>query len=166
MQTPAELFENTIAWLQSNYSSYHFYVERDIVWTVQTHIQQQITQQDLPCKIFNDYPILPGTNRSLSADLVILTTDHEIALAAEFKYEPSHSRTDIQKQKLPVVVWGADGVGKDIARIFEFVEKGKAKAAYSIFIDEGGYFHKRNPHERSRWIDWGNGVWILRSQAG
>lgn len=165
MQTAVELFENTLDWLQENYFNYRFFCERDIVWTLQTHLQQKIDQSKLPYQVFNDFPMLPGENRHLSADLVILTPAYGVQVAAEFKYEPFHERNDIQKQKLPVVFWGNDGVGKDIRRIHEFVEKGKARVAYSIFIDEGGYFRKRPPHGQSIWKEWGKGIWVLESQA-
>ena len=165
MQTAVELFENTLNWLQENYFNFRFFTERDVVWTLQTHLQQQIVESKLNYQVFNDYPMLPGSNRHLSADLVILTPTHGIQVAAEFKYEPSHERFDIQKQKLPVVFWGNEGVEKDIRRIHEFVEKGKTKAAYSIFIDEGGYFRNRPPHDHSTWKEWQKGVWILQAQV-
>ena len=83
-------------------------------------------------------------------------------MAAEFKYEPSHTRkySDILPTKLPVVFW-ADGVGKDMERIREFVSKGGAEVAYLVFIDEGGYFRRREPFSGSEWIDWQNGVSLL-----
>jgi hypothetical protein len=165
MQTDISLFENALNWLQENYPKYRFFTERDVVWTVQTYIQNQIDLLKLPYKVFNDYPMLPGSNRHLSTDLVILTSTNVIEAAAEFKYEPSHNRIDIPKGKFPVVFWGMEGVEKDIKRIHEFVDKGKAKVAYSIFIDEGGYFSNRPPHAQSAWKTWGNGVWVLQSQA-
>ena len=83
---------------------------------------------------------------------------------AEFKYDPSHQRADILKQKLPVVFWG-EGVVEDTGRIREFVSQGAAKAAYAVFIDEGAYFRKRPAPPGSQWREWGNGVWVLYSQA-
>ena len=166
MQSTIELFENSLGWLRDNYAHYRFSVERYVVWTIRTYIQQQITRQELPYQVFNDYPVLPGLHRSLSADLVILGPDSVIELAAEFKYEPSHDRKDIQKQKLPVVFWGKEGVGEDIRRIHEFAEKGLVKAAYSIFIDEGGYFRNRVPHPQSAWMEWGGGTAVLQAKTG
>ena len=91
----SELFENAIAWLKDNYGQFQFFVERDLVWTVQTYLFSQIKEYGLPYRVFNDYPILPGNRRSLCADLAILNTDSLVEVAAEFKYEPSHTRGDI-----------------------------------------------------------------------
>src|SRR6266700_1948153 len=73
-------------------------------------------EQGLPFRVFHDYPILPGKRRSLCVDLAILNTDSLVEVAVEFKYEPSHNRSDIWPTKLKpsVVFWGDDGVGKDV----------------------------------------------------
>jgi len=162
-----ELFESAMAWLRENYASLRFFVERDIVWTVQTHITKLIEEQSLPYRVFNEYPILPGKRRSLCTDLAILNCHDPVEVAVEFKYEPSHKRSgiDIWPTKFPIVFWGDDGVGKDVKRIQEFVAKGKASVAYSVFIDEGGHFCHRVPHPGSEWINWGAGVWVLRSRV-
>ena len=75
---------------------------------------------------------------------------------------------DIWPSKLnpSVVFWTGDGsVAKDVERTREYVEQGKANAAYSVFIDEGGAFSHRNPHPGSEWRDWGQGRWVLWSQT-
>ena len=79
-----------------------------------------------------------------------------VEVAAEFKYEPSHNRSDIWPTKFgpTVVFWGNDGVGKDIERIKEFVTREKTKVAYSVFIDENGFFSHKPPHPDSQWIHW------------
>lgn len=165
MERASELFESTLSWLQTNYWSFQFYVERDVVWTIQTRITTLITEHNLPYKIFNDYPLLEGKRRGLSADLVILGRNNFVEVAAEFKYEPLHKRGDIPPNKFPVVEWEDNGVRKDIKRIHEFVAKRRARVAYFVFIDEGGSFRKRPAHPRSAWIEWGNGVWVLYSQV-
>ena len=101
-------------------------------------------------RVLNNFPVLSGR----TSDLAILSLDNFIEVAAEFKYEPSHNRksTDILPTKLPVVFW-EDGVGRDMERIRWFVAKGKAKVAYLIFVDEGGYFRWREPFTNSEWID-------------
>jgi hypothetical protein len=166
MNDTFEFFEDSIAWLRQNYASFCFFVERDIVWTLQTHMINQIYEQQLAYRVFNDYPMLPGSRRSLSADLAILSADNgNVDVAVEFKYEPSHKRKDIMPSKFPVVFWGSDGVGKDVQRIQEFVSTGHAKKACSIFIDEGGAFHHRPAHPGSRWIEWRNGIWVLRADT-
>ena len=136
------------------------------VWTIQKKSSQLIEQHRLPLTINNDYGILPGNHRSLSTDLAFINRDtQQLLLAVEFKYEPSHSRNDISKNKLPVVGWGRDSVQKDIDRIHAFVEAKKSQSACSLFIDEGGYFRKRDPHHHSVWIDWPDRVSILFSIA-
>jgi hypothetical protein len=152
------LFENAISCLQENYTDFRFFTERDMVWTVQTHIIKLIEKQNLAYRIFHNFPVLPGK----TTDLAILRQDNSIEVAAEFKYEPSHSRkfADIWPTKFPVVFW-EDGVGKDMERVREFVSKGRAEVAYLIFIDEGGYFRWREPFKGSEWIDWQNGVSVL-----
>ena len=162
-----EVLEEALEWLRENYPVYRFFVERDVVWTVQSKIAQQIAEAHLPYKVFNDHPVLPGTRRHISADLALLEVQTgAIEVVAEFKYEPSHQRADVDilKQKLPVVFWG-EGVIEDTRRIREFVSRGRAKAAYAVFIDEGGYFRKRPAPPGSQWREWGNGVWVLYSQA-
>jgi len=154
MKKATELFENTIEWLKENYGNFIFFLERNLVWTVQKHIIELIKKNNLPFKIFNYYPILPGKRRHLCTDLAILSLNKTLEIAVEFKYEPSHYRDDILQSKLPVVFWGKDGVGKDIKRIKEYIDKGKAEITYLVFIDEGGHFRHKYPHPFSKWIDW------------
>ena len=161
-----DIFASALSWLRDTYSAHSFYVERDLVWTLQKHLVERAAQHRAPLRIFNDYPVLPGKHRGLSADLVLVDNIGAVLLATEFKYEPGHLRPDIQKQKLPVVFWGADGVAKDVARISEFVESGRSAAACALFLDEGRYFRQRAPHPGSTWIDWPNGPSILFASAG
>ena len=120
------------------------------------HLRQMVADRGLSWAVFNDYPMLPGSRRSLSADLVIRGTDSEVLVAAEFKYEPSHDRVEFRALpgKLPVVFWGIEGAAKDVVRIREFVEAGKAQTAYAVFIDEGRYFRNRPAHLGTQWRDW------------
>lgn len=164
MKKATELFEDALEWLRNNYASFQFFQERDVVWTFQTYLIKEIEELGLLYRVFNDYPMLPGKRRSLSTDLAILNANDRVEVAVEFKYEPSHRRVDIMKSKLPVVDWGQAGVAKDLKRIQEFVAQGKARAAYFVFIDEGGYFRKRKPHPDSpdsEWVDWGSDIWAL-----
>ena len=62
------LFRRALDWLREHYSEFVFYVERDIVWTIQTKLNELIKQESLPFRVFNDYPMLPGPTRGLSAD--------------------------------------------------------------------------------------------------
>lgn len=160
------LFEDALDWLRATYDSHGFFhVERDVVWTVQKRLTVQVAALQLPLRVFNDYPMVPAKNRSLSADLCLVGAQGSVDVAAEFKFEPAHARGDVQKQKLPVVFWGMDGVGKDVQRVRDYVEHGKARVAYSVFIDEGGAFRHREAHPGSSWIDWESGRCILYSKA-
>ena len=103
MKSATQLFEEAILWLRANYKNYRFFVERDIVWTIQTHVISVIEKEKLPYKVMNDYPILHGKRRSLCADIAILGLDELSELVAEFKYEPAHKREDIPRSKFPVV---------------------------------------------------------------
>jgi hypothetical protein len=123
---------------------------------VQTRLRALISERSLPFQVFNDYPMLTGTRRARSADLVIRNAGKEALVAAEFKYEPSHKRPEFAalSGKLPVVFWGVDGVAKDVARIREFVEAGAARVGFAVFVDEGRHFRHRPPHPGAAWRDW------------
>ena len=100
----------------------------------------------------------------MSADLVIVNPSGRIHVAVEFKYEPSHMRTDIPKNKFPVVAWGKEGVAKDIKRITQFVNEADVESAYFILIDEAGFFKNRPPHPGSKWKKWFADTWVLWSE--
>lgn len=161
MIAAAELFEASIDWLRDTYSAVPFHAERDVVWTLQTHLARQIADRHLAYRVFNGFPIRLR-DRKLSADLVLTDPTGVVHVAAEFKYEPCHERTsrkggDIWYTKFPVVFWdGLGSVGEDIKRIQESVAQGQARVAYAVFIDEGSSFRHRPPHPSSTWIDWGN----------
>jgi len=103
-------------------------------------------------KVFNDYPMLPGSRRSLSTDLAVVDTKGQVLVAIEFKFEPSHRRLDIMRQKLPVIGWS--DAARDIERVRTYVELQKSRVAYAVLIDEGGCFRHRQPPNGSKWIDW------------
>lgn len=169
----AELFEDAMAWLQEHYGEFRFFAERDVVGTVQKQIIREIEGNNLPYRVFNEFPIVPGTRRSKSADLVILNGRESVEVAIEFKYEPSPSRKsdrggDIWHSKIesPVVSW--PGVVKDIERVRKYVEQDRADIAYAVLIDEGGrrYRYHRQPPPGGEWRDWGQGRRVLWVQAG
>jgi hypothetical protein len=141
-----------LAWLKETYRQNTFYVERDVVWTVQLSLIREIQRRHLPLRVFNDYAIVKGPRRGLCADLAILNEERRVELAAEFKYEPDHRRSDILQQKLPVVGW--QDMQKDILRVREFVEAGAVEVGYTVFVDEGGFFRRREAHSGSSWINW------------
>lgn len=165
MERASTLILEATRWLENCYERYTFFVERDIVWTIQGYLVDCIDARRLPYRVFNDYPMIPGSRRSLSADLAIVSVaTGDVLAAAEFKYEPSHSRSDILKTKFPVVFWGKDGVQKDIKRIQQFVAEGRTEFACAIFIDEGGAFRHREPHPGSEWQPFGKCGSILYSE--
>ena len=162
--TPTELFENAMDWLRRHYEEYRFFAERDVVWTVQKRIMEAVENAKLPYYVVYNYKI--GT---IFADLVILNRDKTVEFAAEFKYEPSHYRSDknggtILSSKLPVVTWAS--VREDTCRAKRYVTQHQVKTAYSVLIDEGGYFYKRHRDdapEKSRWTHWCGDVRVLWS---
>src|SRR4051812_6471581 len=106
MEAADQIFRAALDWLGERYGRSVFYVERDVVYTVQTQLNRVIAQEpDLRLRAYNDFPMIPGARRHLSADLAIVTTGDKVLLAAEFKYEPCHRRLDVLKNKLPVTVW-------------------------------------------------------------
>ncbi|MBW7572439.1 hypothetical protein [Caproiciproducens faecalis] len=160
-----DVHKNCLEAIRQNYCNFHFYCERDFVWTVQKYIQNYIGDNRLPYKVFNDFPIESGEKRSKSVDIAVIANnfnDKDILIGKaqaefviEFKFEPSKMRKDdICVHKLPVVEWS--GVLIDIDRIHRFVENRKAKCGVAILIDEFGR-HKTSQHilENSTWIDWG-----------
>jgi len=155
MNAANELVEEAFRWLQDRYDGFSFYQERDLVWTIQSHLVAEIRRCGLDLRLWNDYQMFREGRRAESADLVLQAADGAITVAVEFKYEPSHARPDIQRQKLPVVFWGSEGVAHDIERVRRFVAEGKAEVAFAVFVDEGSHFRHREAHAGSRWIDWG-----------
>ena len=160
MITPSEIFADAIETLRDQYSEHRFFTERDVVWTVQLRMLEEIERLGLPYRVFNDY----GMGQRQRADLAVLDNADNVELAVEFKYEPSHNRDarfggDIPKTKFPVVFWNE--VEKDVQRVADFVSAKRARAAYSIFIDEGGHFSWREAPSGSEWQQWENGVSIL-----
>jgi hypothetical protein len=149
------LILDALAWLRSSYPQHGFYVERDLVWTLQKWLDREITARALGLRVLNDYGVEPGPRRSLSGDLVLLPVDSPTPLlVAEFKFEPSHERGDIDPKKLPVVGW--HGVVKDVDRIRRWVESGLTAEGLAVFVDEGGYRHARRPAlDDSTWEHWG-----------
>jgi len=154
--TASALIEEAVDWLREHYGEFEFWVARDLIWTVQTHVRQMVRERELPYLVLNDYPMLAGSRRSLSADLVVRHRPTGAMVAAEFKYEPAHWRTEFMATPgmLPVQVWGAEGVAKYVGRIRAFVEEGAASVAFAVFVDEGRYFRHRQAHPGSRWVDW------------
>ena len=159
-----ELINNSLEWLKDNYSCYRFYKERDIIFMLQTYLNDFIKKNSLPFKSYNDYPILCCANKRHLADLVIKTNDEKddmVDAAVEFKYEPDKKRknTDMLSGKFPAVCWNGEySVLGDIERIRKYIQRSKANHAYSIFIDEGRHFYKNPRYDKktpkdSKWVE-------------
>ena len=157
----AALIEGAMEWLRQNYVSHRFFLERDVVWTVQLHIVEEIETQSLPFRVYTNYRIYKEGRGGWLPDLAILRISGQselVEVTADFKYEPSHTRPshDIPQRKLPLVYWtGAGSVAKDVERAKEIVDRRLDKVAYGVFIDEGGAFRHRPPFQGSEWRDWG-----------
>jgi hypothetical protein len=146
-----------VAWLREHYGQFEFWVERDLVLTMQKRLRRLVSERQLRYEVLSDYPLLSGPRRARSADLVIRDEgSKEVLVAAEYKYEPSHRRAEILAQpgRLPVVFWGTDGVAKNVARIQKFVQAGAACQAFAVFIDEGRCFRHRPANPGTAWLDW------------
>lgn len=152
VRSTAALFEDAIAWLRDTYDERPFYVERDVVYAMQVRLWEMIRDREVDWEVFNDYPMLPGPRRAFSADIAVRDGSGKVLVAAEFKYEPDHSRPDLLAHKFPVVGW--ETVLKDVERIRRFVEAGKAEVAYAVFVDEGTFFRKREVEAGSGWVEW------------
>lgn len=166
MNLANELFLESLNWLRASYERFTFYVERDVVWTIQQDLITRIRVRDLPLSVFNDYPICKVNRHSIRADLVILSREtQQVEVAVEFKYEPSHKRTDIPKSKFPVVDWKNEVIGKDTTRIRKFVEDGLTPMAYALLIDEGNTFSHYDLPIGSKWQEWNENGALLMSRV-
>jgi hypothetical protein len=128
------LIGDALDWLRETYPQHGFGVERDVVWTLHRWLTARAAA--LGCRVWTDYPMVRGPRRALSADLAVVDSANTILSAAEFKFEPSHIREDVQKQKLPVIGWA--GVLADIVRIGDWVAIGRAGSGWAVCVDEGG----------------------------
>jgi hypothetical protein len=52
----AQMFEDAIRWLRETYDDRPFFVERDVVYTVQLQLWQRIREHGLDWSLFNDIP--------------------------------------------------------------------------------------------------------------
>ena len=154
----SSLFAESLAWLQNNYRSYRFFMERDIVWMLQTHMVEEAKRQRLPVSIYDNHTIAVGKQ----VDIAIIKKDGSIDTAVEIKYEPDHQRADLDisaGKLLPSRVdWNtpkSGGVEPDIERVRVFVKKGLANHGCFVLFDEGSHFAKMPLPQGSVWINWG-----------
>lgn len=155
-ETAAELYEGTINWLQYTYSFYRFFTERDIVWTLQLHLVQEIERRHLHLKVFDNHKM---PNQTLVDLAIIEEFTGSMLLVSELKYA-DHARTDISPGKLrpSKVFWDSErnhGVVQDVKRIKRLIELGLSEAGYVTFIDEGGHHGWHEEPSNCIWSDWG-----------
>lgn len=157
-QDSSQLFEAALGWLKDNYRSFHFFQERDIVWTLQIHMLKEIETSNLPFKIYDNHKLA----RDKGVDLAILDRGNATDTVVEIKYEPDHKRggLDISMGKLNPsrVYWNSPrdgGVEPDVHRINQIVRQRTARTSFSVFIDEGSYFSSRPAPEGAKWENWG-----------
>jgi len=168
MNSAFQLFEEAIMWLKANYRNFRFFNERDIVWTLQLHLLEQIESQHLPLKVFDNHKMQNKTQ----VDLAILEQgDGSILFVVELKYEPDHSRTDVSAGKLfpSKVFWDSNrnhGVVQDIDRIVNLIKGGYSEVGYVAFIDEGGHHSWRKAPNKSMWDgSWGKSPYSEKTMA-
>lgn len=155
---PADLLEKIIdlvkKWFKNSHEKYMFFTERDVVYSLQSYLKEEINKNNLPYMVFNDWPILPGKGkRHICADLILNNVsscnlqqcnDNCAEIAFEFKYEPDRKRKfDFHPNKLKSAVVSWKNIEEDEKRVKKFVENNKTKIGCSIFIDEGGRFYKK-----------------------
>lgn len=158
-------FINTLNHVKEHYSEYHFYCERDFVWTIQKLMREYFEKNNLPYRVYNDYPMEKGVHvdlaivdYSIKDNKAIQNGLAQAKITIEFKFEPSKLRSDeICVHKLPVVFFSE--VMKDVERVHKFVADKKTKRSIAILVDEYGRF-KTPQHmdvsPQSKWIDWGS----------
>jgi hypothetical protein len=59
MHDARALFDDAIGWLREHYDDFEFWVERDLVWTIQSRLRKIIRERGRPYAVFNDYPMSP-----------------------------------------------------------------------------------------------------------
>jgi hypothetical protein len=157
IEAASQLYEGSIGWLQQRYSSYRFFTERDIVWTVQTYLSKEIESRNLSLKVFDNHKV----TGNILVDLVIIDKQTDsILVGAEFKYEHDHKRIDITPGKLnpSKAFWDSKknhGVVQDVDRIKKLVEQGDIQVGYITFVDEGGHHTCHGEPEDCIWVEWG-----------
>lgn len=162
-----KVLDNCLEYLRLNYVSYHFYCERDFVWTIQKYIKEYLEKNKLPFKILNDFSVEPGRGRSKSVDLAIISDDLQYSdvlngkaqaeLLMEFKFEPSKMRKELFLKEKGGDVTSWNLIEKDIHRVKRFFENKLTKSSVAILVDEFSR-HKKNRKltEKSNWREWGS----------
>lgn len=158
---PDALFDSTVKRLQQNYTSYRFFKERDIEWTLQLSLWREIENRHLPLAVLENHKMPDGGQVDLA---IIQHQTQSVLCVAELKYEPDHLRRDIPAKKFPKVVWNTE-VMHNIARLRKLVEAGKTKVGYLLFIDEGSHHAPYHKEGGAQWLSWGQGPYSQKPPA-
>jgi uncharacterized protein YuzE/DNA-binding CsgD family transcriptional regulator len=147
----ARRIDDALDWLSIHYWDQPFWMERDVVWTLQRRLTDVLED------VGDGVQVVHNLNTSVGhVDLAVLVDGTTLAVI-ECKYEPARHRRDFATGRLTqaVVFWDSSGVLEDIRRITAAVDSGDAPIGYAIFFDEGGRFRHREPPPVSSWLDWG-----------
>jgi len=88
-------FRRTLDWLREHFGEFRFFVERDLVWTLQQRLETELGAAGTRLRVFNDFPVQRGKRgprRGICADLAVVDAAGNALLAAEVKFEPAHAR--------------------------------------------------------------------------
>lgn len=149
----ARRIDASLEWLSEHYWDQPFWMERDVVWTLQKRLKDDPEAAGGPVQVVHNFRTAFG-----HVDLAVLLDDMPRVLI-ECKYEPARQRPDFVSGRLgqAVVFWDRDGVLEDIRRVTRAVASGDAPVAYAVFFDEGGRFRHRASPPISTWLDWRSG---------
>ena len=181
MSDAEALLKESLSWLKAMYNDYNsflFFEERDVVWILQKRLIKTARDKRVPYKIFNNckigemQPPFPHGKKAPQPDLIILRNDRirngklvtPLDVIVEFKFEPSHARVGehFLSGKVPLID-KFSLIEKDLIRIEQYVTQRKAYLAYSVLVDEGGYYSKKLRKEE--WQAWGDKIFSKRYPA-
>ena len=149
-ETAKRAFLDALSWLGNRYGEQVFYVERDVVYAVQTRLNELSRHGTRHFACTTTTPLWPGARRGLSADLVLLGPS-----------QGDRSRGGVQVRAVPSPPRCAqeqvacDCVGGHRQRHHACTGvDGNVHVGYAVVIDEGGYLARRDLAvyaDRQRW---------------
>ncbi len=144
----SKAFWRALHWVLETWWQHRFFVQRDVVWTIQKRLIDEPAAQSLSYRVHHNYKMPDGT----LAALALVGRRGHVALALKVKYEPDHDRTDnflLGKLTPSVVTW--TDVAQDVERVNGWVAQGYAQEALALLFDEGWHFRQQILHPGSRW---------------